>query len=116
MRTIAILCLVGILSIGCIGCFGNTNAFIASGTGVGIAIGATPFTPNLVVLGGDFNLGIIDVDAAQEIVTIYDNTFYDLDLGAGVGEGGEGGTDTNATSGKRRGFYFGLSPVENAVE
>ena len=107
MRTIAILCLIGILCIGVMGCFGNTGIFIASGTGLGIGIGATPVTPNLVILGGDFNLAVVDVDAAQEAITVKDNTFYDAEIVAGVGEG----ADAAAIAGKRREFKFTLAPV-----
>ncbi len=95
------------------GCFGNTGAFIASGTGLGVAIGATPVTPNFVLLGGDFNLAFIDVDAAQESITISDKTWHDLTIGADVDE--SEGVKATGESGKQRDFLFKLEPVEDST-
>ncbi len=113
MKRITILLAMCLCILPLVGCFGNTGAFIASGTGLGVAIGATPLTPNLVLLGGDFNLAVIDVDAAQEAVTITDKTFYDLTIGADVGE--SEGANATGNTGKQRDFSFKLEPVEDST-
>ena len=114
MKRITILLVVCLCALPLMGCFGNTGAFIASGTGLGVAIGATPVTPNFVLLGGDFNLAFVDVDAAQEAVTISDKTFYDLTIDANVGE--DEGVKATGNSGKQRDFQFTLTPVVDEAE
>ncbi len=95
-----------LLSLGLLmsGCFGNSNFVKVSGTGI---FAKTMFG---VVALGDIDASYTDIDAAQEIVTVYHTQYFDASadgLGDAIGAVGLS---------KKSEYVATISPVESGEE
>lgn len=95
---VALVLVVG-LSIGC----GNTTSFMASGTGMIIQ------TPIGMIALGNVETSLTDIDAADEVVTISDTTFFEGEASLGATSGDGGGTGSLS---KEREYKVTIEPVE----
>lgn len=111
MRTSAILFLVGMLSIGSMGCAGNTRILAGGVNGVGTVASVGPLI--IGAFAGKAYLGVIDADLAEGegVIVTDEHGFNGL---AGVGTVGNVDADGNAEGQMDREFKVDIYQAEQA--